>query len=295
MSQPKFIQFLILLLFIGVVTLSILFLLRMQLNTFMNGTGDVVVTGSSVTQAPTVVRMPTATMFALTLDMLATVQPTATSAISVAGLPSPVAPALAASTTAATGSVNTDLVNIRSYPSLAGDVVGQARQGTQVQIIEKSNDGQWLHVCCPLGTSESSIQSWISSEFIDLAPEPTLGNVAATTAIPASVSTPSNGIRATVSTLANLRNGPDTSYATVGQVNEQTQLTITGRNETGTWWRICCPAGAPSESWVSAELVTLGVPQADAMAQVSVVPVLPAPTPIPTSAGSNPTPVLSAP
>ncbi len=302
MTKPKLIQFLILLFFISAVTIGIFFLVSVQLNSFMNNSGvTVAVTNSTIVNVPTPPLVPTVTMFALTLDLLETVPPTATSAISVAALSAPQVPELALSTTATTGVVNTDLVNIRSYPSLVGEVVGQARQGTQVQIIETSNDGQWFQVCCPLGTSESSIQSWISVEFIDIAPQPaTLATVATTTnstpGVSAPVTTDNSGIGATVtSALVNVRSGPGTSYATVGQVGEQTQIRITGRNEAGSWWRICCPLGVPAESWISAELVTLAVFQVEAMTQAPVIAVPPEPSGIPTSVASTATPVLSSP
>ncbi len=310
MSKPKLVQFLILLFFVTAVTIGIFFLVSIQLKSFMRNTGvDIVVTDNTVVRVPTPPLLPTATMFDLTLDMLETVETTATLAVSVT-LPAPQLLGVAMSTTTATGIVNTDLVNIRSYPSLVGEVVGQARQGTQLQVLETSNDGQWVQVCCPLGTSESSIQSWISAEFVDVTPQSTpstsLANVAVTagTSPGASATVTSDnhrpnaihGIGATVtSAVANVRSGPATSYAIVGQANEQTQITITGRNEAGTWWRICCPPGVPSESWISAELVTLAVSQAEAMAQAPVITVAPAPTAIATSAANNPTPVLSAP
>ncbi len=301
MSQPKVMQFLILFVFIGVVTVGILFLLSMQLSSFMNSTAsNRVATTRSSLQVTKPALLPTATMFDLTLDMLATLQPTGTFVISATAVPSPQASLLTVATTSSSGRVNTDLVNIRSYPGLAGEVVGQARIGTQLEIMEKSNDGEWLQVCCPLGNSETVIQSWISAEFIDITFQPTSAAVVANDTPVSTGNADSNsnssGVSATVtSALANVRSGPDTLYATVGQLSEQTTLTISGRNATGTWWRICCPAGIPAESWISAELVTLAIPQDQAMAQVPVITVAAAPTPIPTIPVNNPTPVLSAP
>lgn len=292
MPQSKITQSIILLLFMSLVMLIIFVLLRMQLSSFMSETNRKIVATSPVVKTAKSALVSKATMAALTLDML-TVQPKANLTVSVTIMPSPTAPALDKALVPATGAVNTDLVNIRSYPSLAGEVVGQARVGTQLQIIEKSNDGLWVQVCCPLGTSESSVQSWISAEFIDIAPQSTLASAPAPTTTGNTIA--GNGISATVTTLANVRSGPDTSYATIGQVSQQTQLTITGRNAAGTWWRICCPPGAPAESWVSVELVTFGIPQSQALAETAVVAVAPAPSAIPTDAASPPTPVLRAP
>lgn len=299
MLQPKLIQSLILLLFIGVVTLGIFFLVSMQLAPIMDDVANEVSATQRIRPEVAVTQLtPTATMPALTLDMLATVQPTVapTAPIEEESLPqsavsAPIDP------NARVGIVTSDLINIRSHPSLAGEVVGQAKQGDRLEIIITSNDGQWFQVCCPLGTAEGYQQSWVAAEFITIQP-PVLSNTtgqsaAAVTAIPA----PESGLRVTAAntmqsdsdrvlgtingTLVNVRSGPGITYAMVGQASEGTQVEITGRDETGTWWRICCPVGAPTDSWISAELVDLVVAKAEVMVRV---PVVPAPTMTPTSA-----------
>lgn len=299
MSQPKLIQFLFMVLFIGIVTVAILFLVSVQLNSFMrNANANLVVTSRSALRVTKVPLQPTPTMYDLTLDMLATLQPTATFIISTTAVPSPQAALLLkASTSAGAGRVNTDLVNIRSYPGIVGEVVGQARVGTELQILEKSNDGQWLHVCCPLGNSETTIQSWISAEFVDITSQPTNPAVdAGTTLVSTTQSANPGDMKATVtSALANVRNGPDTNYSMVTQLAERTEVTINGRNEAGTWWRLCCLSATPGDGWISAEVVSLAVPQAEAMAKVPVVAVGAIPTPIPTSLIIQPTPTVQAP
>ena len=281
MSQPKVVRSLLLLLFLGVVTGGIFFLLSLQLTPLLNEMGPHLSTTNSVMAEAAQPRpTPTPTMPELTLDMVATVPPTP-----VAPVPTIVTPAaLPTALPSQRGTVNSDLVNLRSYPSLAGEIVGHAKQGEQFQIMAISNDGQWVQLCCPLGSSETTRQSWVSIEFMAL--EPAL--VIAQTAVPpttvvhqpiaaaavvaaASQTMPSAGaVSGTVnSALVNLRSGPDTTYPTVGQVSEQTRVTITGRNAAGTWWQICCPVGAPAASWISAEFIDLAAPKEEAMVQVA--------------------------
>ena len=283
MSQPKVVRSLLLLLFLGVVTGGIFFLLSLQLTPLLNEMGHQLSTTNSVMAEAAHPRpTPTPTMPALTLDMVATVPPTPVAPVPTTATPA----ALPTALPSRRGTVNSDVVNLRSYPSLAGELVGHARQGEQFQIMAISNDGQWVRVCCPLGNSETTRQSWVSMEFMTL--DPAL--VAAQTAVPsttvviqpiaaaavvaAAAADPAmpraGAVSGTVnSAFVNLRSGPDTTYPTVGQVSEQTRVTITGRNAAGTWWQICCPVGAPAASWISAEFIDLAAPKEEAMVQVA--------------------------
>jgi uncharacterized protein YgiM (DUF1202 family) len=280
MLQPKVVHSLIIVSFITVVTGAVFFLLNRQLTPLLDDiANDVVTAGSMRVNAAAV--QPTPTLSEITLDLLLTVPPTA-----IPTTPPPATPTPPPATTATirTGVVNSDLVNLRSYPSLAGEVVGQASEGAQVTILETSNDGQWLQICCPLGTNSDGPQSWIAVEYITLATQPLSGVASSALNSAAAQSATEPFIRAAsqrdnsptltgrvTGVLVNLRNGPATTYTTVGQVNEQTTVTLTGRDATGAWWRICCPPGTPAESWISAEFVDLPIAKEAALQQVPLV------------------------
>jgi uncharacterized protein YgiM (DUF1202 family) len=280
MLQPKVVHSLIIVSFITVVTGAVFFLLNRQLTPLLDDiANDVVTAGSMRVNAAAV--QPTPTLSEITLDLLLTVPPTA-----IPTTPPPATPTPPPATTATiqTGVVNSDLVNLHSYPSLAGEVVGQASEGAQVTILETSNDGQWLQICCPLGTNSDGPQSWIAVEYITLATQPlsgvassALNSAAAQSATEPFIRAASQGGNSPTLTgrvtgvLVNLRNGPATTYTTVGQVNEQTTVTLTGRDATGAWWRICCPPGTPAESWISAEFVDLPIAKEAALQQVPLV------------------------
>lgn len=285
MLQPKVIYSLIICLFITVVTSAVIFLLHGQLTPLVTDIAkEMAVAGTMRVNAAAA--QPTPTSAELTLNLLLTVPPTA---MPTAPPPTTPIPPPAATAVAHSGIVNSDLVNLRSYPSLAGDIVGQAREGEQVMILAASNDGQWLQICCPLGTSTGGPQSWIALEFITLAPQPlaAVANPASTPAAVQQITEPlvraasqgGNGPTLTGrvnGVLVNLRSGPATTYATIGQVNEATTVTLTGRDATGAWWRICCPPGMPAESWISAEFVDLPISKEEAFQQI---PRVPAPAP----------------
>lgn len=57
--------------------------------------------------------------------------------------------------------------------------------------------------------------------------------------------------------LANLRAGPGTEYAIVGQAQAQQRLEVIGRSTGGDWWQICCLADQRDTHWISTALVAL--------------------------------------
>ncbi|MCA9973223.1 MAG: SH3 domain-containing protein, partial [Anaerolineales bacterium] len=78
--------------------------------------------------------------------------------------------------------------------------------------------------------------------------------------------------RAAISAVpVNVRTGPDISYPALLSVNELgARYDITGRLETGGWWRICCVNGR--DGWIADEGVTVD-------GDLTAVPALPLPAP----------------
>ncbi|MCS6842908.1 MAG: SH3 domain-containing protein [Caldilineales bacterium] len=52
-------------------------------------------------------------------------------------------------------------VNVRSGPSVAAPVVGQARQGQRLEIVGRTESADWWQVCCVAGR-----QGWIRSDLV---------------------------------------------------------------------------------------------------------------------------------
>lgn len=75
----------------------------------------------------------------------------------------------------------------------------------------------------------------------------------------------------------NVRSGPGTAYARIGQLEQGSQVEIMGRNEEGTWWQIAYPAGEDGLGWVSAEYIETDIEMAE-------TPIVEAPAPPPTPA-----------
>ena len=87
--------------------------------------------------------------------------------------------------------------------------------------------------------------------------------------------------QATASNNANVRSGPSTSYARVGQLSAGNSYKITGQNDDGTWWQVDLN-GKPV--WVSADLVAVS----GSAEGVAVVEVAPPPTAQPVAAAAAP-------
>ena len=76
--------------------------------------------------------------------------------------------------------------------------------------------------------------------------------------------------------LVNVRGGPGTNYAVIGEVRTGDQMTVTGRTEAGDWVQVCCLAAQPQESWVNAQFVDLQLPAGQS---ATVIPLATVPTP----------------
>jgi hypothetical protein len=82
----------------------------------------------------------------------------------------------------------------------------------------------------------------------------------------------------------NVRGGPGTAYPIIAKLAAGTDLQVIGRTETGDWLQVCCPAGKDAESWVSAELVLVDLPNSKALTALPVVAAPPPPA-APVAAG----------
>jgi serine/threonine-protein kinase len=112
-------------------------------------------------------------------------------------------------------------------------------------------------------------------------PQPT--NTATRTPTPTATRTPTPAPQRTPMAFAigdtNLRAGPGTNYAVVGQIGPGETLQITGRNQDGTWWQVRTPGD--TEGWIIANRVETSGPIDD-------VALIPTPTQAPTPTPSRP-------
>lgn len=82
--------------------------------------------------------------------------------------------------------------------------------------------------------------------------------------------------------MLNVRSGPGTEYAVIGQIGRDETYQVVGRNASSSWWQICCLAG--EAGWVASNLVRVDGP-VDAVALIETAP----PTVTPSSSSGQPT------
>ncbi|MCC6454538.1 MAG: SH3 domain-containing protein [Caldilineaceae bacterium] len=97
----------------------------------------------------------------------------------------------------------------------------------------------------------------------------------APTAAPTTAPTPAVPVAVVTAANVNVRSGPGTDYARVGNLVAGQSCTITGRNQASTWWQLSCPP--PVSGWVLGDLLALAGP----VSTVPVVQTAPPPTPVP--------------
>ena len=93
--------------------------------------------------------------------------------------------------------------------------------------------------------------------------------------------------------IVNVRRGPGTNYPVVGAAARGETFTVTGRNDAGDWWQICCIGQEPG--WLYGPLTD--VQGGDAVALVTDIPPAPTalPAPVADDVSSEPTPAAPAP
>ncbi len=74
--------------------------------------------------------------------------------------------------------------------------------------------------------------------------------------------------------ILNVRNGPDLRYPIIGKIQPSENYSITGKNESGTWWQINFKG---EKGWVFSNLVTTTA-NVDSISVVNDIPTLPTPT-----------------
>ncbi len=93
----------------------------------------------------------------------------------------------------------------------------------------------------------------------------------------------------------NVRSGPGTDFAVIASANSGDSFYITGKNEDGSWYQVCCFAGE-EKGWLSASLVTIEGDAAEIQVATDIPapPPTPTPPPKPTSPPSAPPPAATA-
>ncbi|HXF84279.1 MAG TPA: SH3 domain-containing protein [Anaerolineales bacterium] len=137
-------------------------------------------------------------------------------------------------------------LNVRAEPSTASAVLGIIPANTKVEIIGRDPGGNWWQIVYPAG---SEGKGWVTAQYVSTAgiPEvPVVGSGA---------SDPNVANIAVVLQQLNVRSGPGTNFNSLGTLNVNDVVTLTGKNSNGTWLQIEFPNGPDGKAWISAAFV----------------------------------------
>ena len=152
------------------------------------------------------------------------------------------------------GTISTQL-NVRAEPSTASEVIGIIAANSKVQIIGKDIGENWWQIVYETGLDG---KGWVTAQYVETEDRPEVP------VIGGDDSNPLGGSAAVIIQQLNVRSGPGTSFTSLGILNPNDIISLTGKNSNGTWLQIDFPAGADGRGWVSSGFVkaddTTGLP-----------------------------------
>jgi uncharacterized protein YraI len=167
-------------------------------------------------------------------------------------------------------------VNIRSGPGTSYASLGQLNAGDKVQVASRDATGSWYQIIYPVALDG---QAWVAAQFV---------KIPAGTQVPLPATPTPGGPSGRVLQRLNVRSGPGVSFDTLGMLEPNAVVSLTGKNSSASWFQIDYPAGLGGRAWVTAQYIqtdATGLPVLDNYG-----------TPVPGGTiGSTPVPVTSTP
>ncbi|PKN93127.1 MAG: hypothetical protein CVU44_11920 [Chloroflexi bacterium HGW-Chloroflexi-6] len=198
----------------------------------------------------------TATLPALAFST-ATLPPTFTPQVTLPPAPPTIAP-----TSAPVDGLTSTQVNVRSGPDASRDSLGLLPAGSQVKIIGRDASGGWLAISFPQSPDGLG---WVTAQFVEVSDEIEKLSIIQEAA-PEAPAQPASGQpepqtsptpakqERTAKTISqiNARSGPASAFESLGLLEANTTVVMTGRNENNTWVQIAYPADSEERAWVAA-------------------------------------------
>jgi len=166
-------------------------------------------------------------------------------------------------------------INVRAEPSTASNVLGIIPPNTKVEIVGKDPGENWWQILYPQSANGSG---WVTAQYITTVTKPEVPTIGG------DGTDPNNGMVAVIQQKINIRSGPGTGFNSIGTLNPQDAVNLTGKDANGTWLQIEFPAGAGPEGrgWITAAFVQAnGVENLPIVTEAGVVVGTGTPTNIP--------------
>lgn len=209
---------------------------------------------------------PTSTFLAAPSTMPATLTPAPSKT------PSPPSPQL---TVAPVEGMTSTQINVRAEPSTAGSVLGIIPADTRVEITGKDPGGNWWQINYPQAQAADG-KGWVTAQYVTTAATPEVPIIGGADA------DPNGGNVAVVQQQINVRSGPGTDFNSLGTLQPQDVVSLTGKDPNGAWLQIDFSAGTEGRGWVHAAFVQAqGVENLPIIAESGLVVGTETPTVIP--------------
>ena len=215
-----------------------------------------------------------ATASPTTLIVGTTQFPTLTLQPTESPLPPPAAP-----TIAPVEGITSTQVNVRAEPSTVSTVLGIISPDMRVEIVGRDPGGSWWQILYPQGTQE---RGWITAQYVRTVSTPEVPVIG-------TGPNPNDGNVAIIQQQLNVRSGPGADFNSLGTLNPQDVVRLTGKDANGGWLQIDFTTGPEGKGWISAAFVQAqGVENLPIVAESGAIVGTGTPTEIP----FTPTPTL---
>jgi len=180
------------------------------------------------------------------------------------------------SATPAEGITSTQ-VNVRAEPSTAGNVLGMIPANTKVEITGKDPGESWWQINYPHAQAVDG-KGWVTAQYVTTATRPEVP------VIGGNQTDPNDGNAAVIQQQVNVRSGPGTGFNSLGTLNAQDVVRLTGKDPNGGWLQIDFAAGPEGKGWVNAAFVqTQGVEKLPIITEAGLVVGTGTPTVVPST------------
>jgi len=137
-------------------------------------------------------------------------------------------------------------INVRADPSTVSDVLGIISANTKVEITGKDPGENWWQINYPQGVD---VKGWVTAQYITTTTKPEVPIIGG------DETNPNNGNVAIIQQQINVRSGPGTSFNSLGTLNPQDVVSLSGKDSNGAWLQIDFSAGPEGKGWVNAAFV----------------------------------------
>jgi uncharacterized protein YraI len=138
-------------------------------------------------------------------------------------------------------------LNVRAEPSTVSTVLGIIPANTRVEITGKDVAENWWQINYPHPQAVDG-KGWVTAQYVTTTATPEVPTIGEGTGA-------NTGNVAVVQQQINVRSGPGTGFNSLGTLNPQDVLQLTGKDPHGAWLQVNFQAGPEGKGWVNAAFV----------------------------------------